>query len=92
MKYTIQVADECLVAPLSLFNTELLNVTGTGKAARVQKPASRQPDPEDCFDAEYLRETSVWIPFECSHICSILIIFVNFAETQRSRTTRSVTK
>lgn len=27
--------------------------------ARVQKPARQQPDPEDCFDAEYLRETGV---------------------------------
>lgn len=53
------MGDECLVAPLSLFNTELLNVTGTGKLAKVQKTAANQPDPEDCFDAEYLRETGV---------------------------------
>lgn len=59
LQYTIQVGDECVLAPLGLFNTELLNVTGTGKVAKVQKPSSRQPDPEDCFDAEYLRETSV---------------------------------
>lgn len=58
-KYTLQVGDECLVAPLSLFHTELLNITGPGKLARVQKPARQQPDPEDCFDAEYLRETGV---------------------------------
>lgn len=59
MKYTIQVGDECIVAPLAIFYTELLNVTGGGKTAKVQKPSSRQPDAEDCFDAEYLRETSV---------------------------------
>lgn len=61
LKYTIQVGDECLVAPLGLFYTELLNVTGTNKQAKVQKPARNQPDAEDCFDAEYLRETSVSI-------------------------------
>lgn len=59
LKYTMQVGDECIVAPLGLFYTELLNATGAGKIAIVQKPASRQPDSEDCFDAEYLRETSV---------------------------------
>lgn len=59
VKYTIQVGDECIVAPLSLFYTELLNITGPGKVAKTQKPASRQPDSEDCFDAEYLRETGV---------------------------------
>lgn len=61
MRYTLQVGDECIVAPLSVFNTELLNVTGSGKIAKVQKPARQQPDPEDCFDAEYLRETGVRI-------------------------------
>lgn len=59
MKYTLQVGDECIVAPLSLFHTELLNITGPGKLARTQKPSRQQPDPEDCFDAEYLRETGV---------------------------------
>lgn len=53
------MGDECIVAPLSLFHTELLGVTGIGKLAKVQKPAAHQPDPEDCFDAEYLRETGV---------------------------------
>lgn len=57
--YTLQVGDECIVAPLALFNTELLNVTGTGKLAKTQKPAALQSDAEDCFDAEYLRETGV---------------------------------
>lgn len=57
----MQVGDECIVAPLSLFHTELLGVTGVGKLAKVQKPAAHQADPEDCFDAEYLRETGVSI-------------------------------
>lgn len=58
-KFTLQIGDECIIAPLSLFHTELLNITGTGKIARTQKPAVQQADPEDCFDAEYLRETGV---------------------------------
>lgn len=53
------MGDECIVAPLSLFHTELLGVTGVKKEAKVQKPAAHQADPEDCFDAEYLRETGV---------------------------------
>lgn len=59
VKYTLQVGDECIVAPLSLFNTELLGITGTTKLAITQKPCAAQPDSEDCFDAEYLRETGV---------------------------------
>lgn len=59
-KFTIQLGDEAIIAPLSLFHTELLNITGTGKMAKTQKPARQQPDPEDCFDAEYLRETGVY--------------------------------
>ncbi|GAB0100566.1 Actin-related protein 8 [Sergentomyia squamirostris] len=57
-KFTLQVGDEAIVAPLSLFHTELLNLTGTTKMARTQIPWARQSDPEDCFDAEYLKETS----------------------------------
>lgn len=47
------------MAPLSLFHTELLGVTGKNKQAKTQKPQALQSDPEDCFDAEYLRETGV---------------------------------
>ena len=59
IRVTLQVADECVIAPLALFHTELLNVTGQGKVMRTQRPVREQPDPEDCFDAEYLRETGV---------------------------------
>lgn len=55
------MGDECIVAPLSLFHTELLGVTGVKSTAKVQKPAAHQSDSEDCFDAEYLRETGVSI-------------------------------
>lgn len=91
VKYTLQVGDECLVAPLSLFHTELLNITGPGKFARIQKLA--QPDPEDCFDAEYLRETGVSIQlFLLLLILSVVIsheiVLFNFIEERCTRTTR----
>ncbi|XP_055716979.1 actin-related protein 8 [Phlebotomus papatasi] len=57
-RFTLQVGDEAIVAPLSLFHTELLNLTGTTKLAKTQIPWTKQSDPEDCFDAEYLKETS----------------------------------
>uniref|UniRef100_A0A034W7G6 Actin-related protein 8 n=1 Tax=Bactrocera dorsalis TaxID=27457 RepID=A0A034W7G6_BACDO len=57
LRYTLQIGDECVVAPLCLFHTELLNITGKMKQAKVQLRSSQQPDPEDCFDAEYIRET-----------------------------------
>lgn len=56
-RYTLQIGDECVVAPLCLFHTELLNITGKTKQAKVQLRSSQQPEPEDCFDAEYIRET-----------------------------------
>lgn len=57
MRYTFQLGDECVVAPLSLFHTELLNITGKEKLVRLQMSSSQQPDSEDCFDAEYIKET-----------------------------------
>lgn len=76
------MGDECIVAPLALFNTELLGVTGTGKMAKVQKLAAHQPDPEDCFDAEYLRETGVSSAY--SSICLVrLYIFWFFFKQRR---------
>ncbi|XP_058827296.1 actin-related protein 8-like [Topomyia yanbarensis] len=57
-KYTLQVGDEAIVAPLGLFYTELFSVTGANRSVpKTQKPSAAQPHPEDCFDAEYLRET-----------------------------------
>lgn len=58
VQYTLMCGDEAIIAPLSLFNPDLLAVTGRKKAqAKIQKPTAAQPDAEDCFDAEYLRET-----------------------------------
>jgi actin-related protein 8 len=52
----VQVGDECIVAPLSLFQPELFGVTGP-KLVHIQQRASG--DPEDPHDENYLRETSV---------------------------------
>ncbi|XP_011305453.1 actin-related protein 8, partial [Fopius arisanus] len=54
-KYIMQVGDECLVAPLSLFQPELFKVTGIHNV-HIQK--RYLGDPEDPHDENYLRETS----------------------------------
>ncbi|XP_014211678.1 actin-related protein 8 [Copidosoma floridanum] len=53
--YTIQVGDECLIAPLSLFQPELFRLTGA-HGAHIQKRYTG--DSEDPHDESYLRETS----------------------------------
>ncbi|RZC36664.1 actin-related protein 8, partial [Asbolus verrucosus] len=53
LKYTIQVGDECIVAPLSMFSPELFGVTGP-KTIRTQKAS--MGDPEDSHDENYLRD------------------------------------
>lgn len=50
------MADECLIAPLGLFQPELLGVTGF-KSVITQKRS--MGDPQDPHDGDYLRETSV---------------------------------
>ena len=57
-----QVGDECLIAPLSLFQPELFKVTGA-HSVHIQK--RYMGDSEDPHDENYLRETSVNITFEC---------------------------
>lgn len=53
-KYTLQVGDECIISPLAMFHTDLLTITGL----KFTKTQNRLPsDPEDPFDAEFLRET-----------------------------------
>lgn len=58
LQYTIQVGDECIVAPLSLFSPELFGITGP-KTVHTQK--SSPGDPEDPHDENYLREIRVFI-------------------------------
>lgn len=53
VQYTIQVGDECIVAPLSLFTPELFGITGS-KCIVTQKPSVG--DPEDPHDENYLRD------------------------------------
>jgi actin-related protein 8 len=61
VRYVLQVADELLIAPLSLFHTDLLKFTlGTSnrdKVIQIQKTLGQDFDSEDCFNAEFLRET-----------------------------------
>ncbi|XP_073829514.1 actin-related protein 8 [Musca autumnalis] len=57
LRYTLQLGDECVVAPLAFFHTELFSITGKKKSVQLQMRSSQQSDPEDCFDAEYIRET-----------------------------------
>ena len=52
----LQVGDECLIAPLSLFQPELFRVTGA-HSVHIQKRS--MGDSEDPHDENYLRETSV---------------------------------
>lgn len=63
LQYTIQVGDECIVAPLSLFTPELFALTGS-KNAHTQKRSLG--DPEDPHDENYLREIRV-----CIFVCSL---------------------
>ena len=54
--YTIQMGDELLVAPLSLFYPDLLKITGPKNI--ITQKAGTQGDPDDPFDENYLRDTS----------------------------------
>jgi len=62
------VGDECLIAPLSLFQPELFRITGTHNVHGQKRSAG---DPEDPYDENYLRETSVNIHF--GELCKILL-------------------
>lgn len=61
VRYVLQVADELLIAPLSLFYTDLLKFTlgntNRDKIIHIQKTLGQDFDSEDCFNAEFLRET-----------------------------------
>uniref|UniRef100_A0A8D8VG47 Actin-related protein 8 n=1 Tax=Cacopsylla melanoneura TaxID=428564 RepID=A0A8D8VG47_9HEMI len=54
--FVIQVADECLIAPLGIFHPELLGLTGIKPVFTQSRAVS---DSEDPHDGDYLRETSV---------------------------------
>lgn len=61
IRYVLQVADELLIASLSLFFTDLLKLTlgntNRDKIVHIQKTLGQDFDAEDCFNAEFLRET-----------------------------------
>lgn len=56
LQYTIQVGDEAIVAPLSLFTPELFGITNSRE---IHTQERNMGDPEDPHDEHYLRETSV---------------------------------
>lgn len=86
LQYTIQCGDECLVAPLSLFHPELLGITGRKKAqAKIQKSSAVNPDPEDPFDAEYLRETGVSFVFQSFAFSSFYEIKLKFLKRRGAK-------
>ncbi|KAL0280350.1 UNVERIFIED_CONTAM: hypothetical protein PYX00_001668 [Menopon gallinae] len=55
IQYTIQVGDEAVVAPLSMFTPELFSVTNS---RGIHTQERNMGDPEDPHDEHYLRETS----------------------------------
>lgn len=58
VRYALQVGDEVIMAPLALFHPELFNISSRPHGVVTQQSAQDQYDCEDCFDAEYLRETA----------------------------------
>lgn len=54
---------------MSLFHTELLNLSGPIKAARTQAITKSISDAEDCFDGNFLRDTGIpsVSPFDSLH-------------------------
>lgn len=60
-RYVLQIADELIISPLSLFYTDLLKFTlgstPRDKIVHIQKTLGQDFDSEDCFNAEFLRET-----------------------------------
>ncbi|BES93070.1 actin-related protein 8 [Nesidiocoris tenuis] len=54
LKYTIQIGDECMIAPLGLFYPELFCLTVTRTVLTQKRDTG---DPSDPHDADYLRET-----------------------------------
>ena len=60
LQYTIQVGDEAIVAPLSLFSPELFAIT---HSKEIHTQERNMGDPEDPHDEHYLRETSVRVYF-----------------------------
>lgn len=60
-RYVLQIADELIISPLSLFYTDLLKYTlgntPRDKIIQIQKTLGQDFDSEDCFNAEFLRET-----------------------------------
>ncbi|XP_019869686.1 actin-related protein 8 [Aethina tumida] len=81
LQYTIQVGDECIVAPLSLFTPELFGITGQ-KVTHTQKISTG--DPEDPHDENYLRDIRRKGIKENLEPSASDLLSENFLETQPS--------
>ena len=57
-RYTVYLSDECIIAPMALFHTELFELTRKAKENGVRYMGKNQGDPEDPHDTIYLSETS----------------------------------
>lgn len=76
-----QVGDECLIAPLSLFQPELFRITGTHNVHGQKRSTG---DPEDPYDENYLRETSVNIHLAMNERLLVLLPHsLNFSSQRR---------
>lgn len=60
-RYTFYLSDECLLAPMALFYTDLFEITAINindSSKRTRFHTKNQGDPEDPHDQIYLAETS----------------------------------
>ena len=57
-RYTVYLSDECILAPMALFHTELLDLTYEISSSRIRFMGANPGDPEDPHDHIYLSETS----------------------------------
>ena len=57
-RYTVYLSDECILAPMAFFHTELLELTRSSASNGVRFMGVNPGDPEDPHDNIYLSETS----------------------------------
>ena len=78
-RYTVYLSDECILAPMAYFHTELLELTRSMNMSGIRFMGSNPGDPEDPHDNIYLSETSRkytkvrYISVEISSMKSVLV-------------------
>ena len=50
IRHSVCLSDECVMAPMSLFHTELLDVTTSNRPQRLRTMEKNDGDPEDPHD------------------------------------------